>query len=104
MSAAQRTVVSPPESIDWLPLQVEDDHGPDPSTPEGIERAGTDPLWVGDATGVQASAVTSSGTTVSGAKVILIQPGVLATDADEPQASGVIQPGRSTSPVLTWTR
>lgn len=83
---------------DWQPLQVEDDHGPDPSTPEGIQRAGTDPLWVGDATGVQASAVTSSGTTVSDAKVILIQPGVLATDADEPQASGVIQPEASRAP------
>ncbi|HEU4947719.1 MAG TPA: peptidoglycan recognition protein [Kribbella sp.] len=83
---------------DWQPLQVEDDHGPDPSTPEGIERAGTDPLWVGDATGVQASAVTSSGTTVSGAKVILIQPGVLAADADVPQASGVIQPETSRAP------
>ena len=74
---------------DWEPLQVEDDHGPIHRHPEGIERSGTDPLWVGDATGVQASAVTSSGTTVSDAKVILIQPGVLATDADEPPASGV---------------
>ena len=83
---------------DWEPLHVEDDHGPDPSAPEGVERAGTDPLWVGDATGVQASAVTSSGTTVSDAKVILIQPGVLATDADEPQASGVIQPEASRAP------
>ncbi|WP_328523781.1 peptidoglycan recognition protein [Kribbella sp. NBC_00359] len=83
---------------DWQALQVEDDHGPDPSAPEGIERAGTDPLWVGNATGVQASAVTSSGTTVSDAKVILIQPGVLDTDADEPRASGVIQPEASRAP------
>ncbi|MEV5963418.1 peptidoglycan recognition protein [Kribbella sp. NPDC051952] len=83
---------------DWQPLTVEDDHGPDPLVPEGIQRGGTDPLWVGDATGVEASAVTNSGTTVSGAKVILIQPGVLATDADEPQASGVIEPAASRAP------
>src|SRR4051794_899072 len=39
---------------DWQTLQVEDDHGPDPLVPEGIERGGTEPLWVGDATGIQA--------------------------------------------------
>ena len=81
----------------WEALHVEDDHGPDPSTPKGIERAGTDPLWVGDATGVQASAVTSGGTTVSGAKVILIHPGVLASDADS-EASGEIGPAASRAP------
>ncbi|HEY3561821.1 MAG TPA: N-acetylmuramoyl-L-alanine amidase [Kribbella sp.] len=80
---------------DWQALPVEDDHGPDPSVPEGIERAGTEPLWVGEATGVQASAVTVTGATVAGAKVVLIQPGVLATDADDP---GAIGPASSASP------
>jgi hypothetical protein len=86
---------------DWEPLQIEDGHGPDPSVPEGsavegVDRAGTEPLWVGDATGVQASAVTSSGTTISGAKVVLIQPGVLATDSDD--LPGVIQPASTRAP------
>ncbi|MGZ0148410.1 N-acetylmuramoyl-L-alanine amidase [Kribbella sp. WER1] len=67
---------------DWQSLSVEDDHGPDPLVPEGIQRAGTEPLWVGNATGVQASAVGETGTAVSGAKVVLIQPGVLSSDAD----------------------
>jgi hypothetical protein len=82
---------------DWETLHVEDDHGPDPSAPEGVERGGTDPLWVGDATGVQASAVTGSGTAVSDAKVILIQPGVLATDADL-ETAGEIEPAASRAP------
>jgi hypothetical protein len=83
---------------DWEALHVEVDHGPDPSVPEGVGRAGTDPLWVGDATGVQASAVTGNGTTVGDAKVILIQPGVLATDTDDSQAAGVIEPEASRAP------
>ncbi|MET9268798.1 peptidoglycan recognition protein [Kribbella sp. NPDC003557] len=72
---------------DWQTLHVEDDHGPDPSAPEGIERGGTEPLWVGTATGVQASAVTGAGT-VPGAKVVLIQPGVLSSDSED-DAGGV---------------
>ncbi|WP_371407366.1 peptidoglycan recognition protein [Kribbella sp. NBC_00662] len=82
---------------DWESLSVEDEHGPDPLVPEGIERAGTEPLWVGNATGVQASAVTDSGTTIAGAKVVLIQPGVLASDADEPSAQSV-EPAASRAP------
>jgi uncharacterized protein with LGFP repeats len=82
---------------DWQPLRVEDEHGPDPATPEGAERAGTEPLWVGDATGVQASAVTTGGSTISDAKVVLIQPGVLATDADEPEATSA-EPAASQTP------
>jgi uncharacterized protein with LGFP repeats len=82
---------------EWQPLVVEDEHGPDPATPEGAERSGTEPLWVGDATGVQASAVTLGGSTISDAKVVLIQPGVLATDADEPAAQSV-EPSASGTP------
>ncbi|WP_432888565.1 N-acetylmuramoyl-L-alanine amidase [Kribbella sp. CA-245084] len=81
---------------DWESLPVEDEHGPDPLVPEGIQRGGTEPLWVGNATGVQASAVTEAGT-VAGAKVVLIQPGVLASDADEPSAQS-IAPAASRAP------
>jgi hypothetical protein len=70
----------------WETLNVEDEHGPDPETPEGSERSGTDPLWVGEAEGVQANVTTVDGRTVSDAKVILIQPGVLPTDAEEAPA------------------
>ncbi|WP_433016942.1 N-acetylmuramoyl-L-alanine amidase [Kribbella sp. CA-294648] len=66
----------------WEPLRVEDDHGP--ATPEGSRRSGTEPLWVGDANGVQAALTTLDGTTVSDAKVVLINPGVRATDAEPP--------------------
>ncbi|MEU8223229.1 peptidoglycan recognition protein [Kribbella sp. NPDC048915] len=72
---------------DWQPLQVDDDHGPDPSAPEatgreGTGRGGTEPLWVGNATGVQARVVTATGAVVPGARVVLIRPGVLSTDAE----------------------
>jgi hypothetical protein len=89
---------------DWQSLSVEDDHGPDPKdpqqahplVPEGIQRGGTDPLWVGNATGIQASAVTDADTPVSGAKVVLIQPGVLSADAaDDP---GSVGPASTASP------
>ncbi|MEU4608440.1 N-acetylmuramoyl-L-alanine amidase [Kribbella sp. NPDC023972] len=70
----------------WETLDVEDEHGPDPGTPEGRGRSGTDPLWVGKSQGVQASVTSSDGRTVDDAKVVLINPGVLATDAEEPAA------------------
>lgn len=68
----------------WERLPVEDDHAPDPSAPEGVERSGTEPYWVGDANGVQVSLTTTDGTTIRDAKVALIQPGTLATDAEPP--------------------
>jgi hypothetical protein len=38
----------------WLPLPVEDDHGPDIATDEGRRsRAGSDPVWVGASQAVQ---------------------------------------------------
>ncbi|MDX2972695.1 peptidoglycan recognition protein [Kribbella solani] len=76
----------------WQDLHVEDGHGPDPLVSEGIQRGGTEPLWVGDATGVEASAVTTAGTMVEGAKVVLIQPGVLATDAEDDPAAQSSEP------------
>ncbi|HET6296165.1 MAG TPA: N-acetylmuramoyl-L-alanine amidase [Kribbella sp.] len=68
----------------WEKLPVEDEHGPAAATTEGQERSGTEPLWVGDANGVEASLATLDGTTVNDAKVVLIQPGTLATDAAPP--------------------
>jgi hypothetical protein len=81
----------------WETLRVEDEHGPDSATPEGTERSGTEPLWVGEAEGVQASVVSGNGTTIADAKVVLIQPGVLATDASEPGVQSV-EPEASEAP------
>ncbi|NEA36520.1 N-acetylmuramoyl-L-alanine amidase [Streptomyces sp. SID13031] len=69
---------------DWEALPVEDDHGPATATTEGNERSGTEPYWVGNATGIQTSLTTTDGTTVTDAKVVLINPGVRATDAEPP--------------------
>jgi len=68
----------------WQKLPVEDEHGPDPAAKEGRERSGTEPLWVGDAGGVEASLTTTDGTTVEDAKIALIQPGTSPADT-EPQ-------------------
>jgi uncharacterized protein with LGFP repeats len=64
----------------WETLKVEDDHGPATGTTEGNERSGTEPYWVGNANGIQTSLTTTDGTTVTDAKVALINPGVRATD------------------------
>ncbi|WP_112246496.1 N-acetylmuramoyl-L-alanine amidase [Kribbella monticola] len=71
---------------DWEQLPVEDEHGPDPAGGEGQQRSGTDPIWVGDANGIDASLTTKDGTTVSDAKVVLVEPGTLATDANPPSS------------------
>ncbi|MDX6264404.1 MAG: hypothetical protein QOH84_6092 [Kribbellaceae bacterium] len=82
----------------WEPLPVEDDHGPATGTTEGNERSGTEPYWVGDANGIQASLTTTDGTTVTDAKVALINPGVLATDAEPPTAQDPIQADGTKAP------
>jgi hypothetical protein len=69
----------------WEPLPVEDEHGPDTAAQEGRPRSGTEPFWVGPATGVEAAVTTLDGTTVRGAKVALINPGTTAAD-QAPQA------------------
>lgn len=68
----------------WENLLVEDDHGPATATTEGAERSGTEPYWVGSANGIQTSLTTTDGTTVTDAKVVLINPGVRATDTEPP--------------------
>ncbi|WP_405055999.1 N-acetylmuramoyl-L-alanine amidase [Kribbella sp. NBC_01505] len=88
---------------DWQALHIEDGHGPD--TPEG--NPGTEPLWVGDATGIQASATDAAGTTIAGAKVALIQPGALSTDNAESPAPQGIEPAATRTPYPmpnVWSR
>jgi hypothetical protein len=75
----------------WERLPVEEEHGPATASSEGSERSGTEPYWVGDANGVEASLTTLDGTTVRGAKVALINPGVTATDAEPPMTEESIQ-------------
>jgi hypothetical protein len=78
----------------WERLPVEDEHGPDPAQ-EGRPRSGTEPFWVGTANGVEAALTTLDGTTVRGAKVVLINPGTSAAD-EAPQA----MPAESAGAVL----
>ncbi|ONI78461.1 hypothetical protein BWI15_00870 [Kribbella sp. ALI-6-A] len=66
----------------WQRLTIQDDHGPDGA--EGKPRSGTEPIWVGTADGVEASVVTTDGTAVPDARVVLIQPGVRSTDENPP--------------------
>ena len=75
----------------WETLRVEDEHGPDPAQPEGRERSGTEPYWVGNANGVEASLATLDGTTVRDAKVALIQPGTSPTDGNPPSGVAATQ-------------
>jgi hypothetical protein len=82
----------------WETLPVEDDHGPATGTTEGSERSGTEPYWVGDANGIQTSLTTTDGTTVSDAKVVLINPGELATDAEPPTTQAPVQAAGTKAP------
>ncbi|GAA1556888.1 hypothetical protein GCM10009789_07810 [Kribbella sancticallisti] len=82
----------------WERLPVEDDHGPATATTEGRERSGTEPYWVGDANGVEASLTTLDGTTVTGAKVALINPGVTALDAEPPLTEEPVEAEGSRAP------
>ena len=75
----------------WETLPVEDEHGPDPAQPEGQERSGTEPFWVGNANGVEASLTTLDGTTIRDAKVALIQPGTSPADANPPTGVAAAQ-------------
>lgn len=81
---------------EWERLPVEDDHGP--TVAEGNQRSGTEPYWVGDANGIEANLTTLDGTTVSGAKVALINPGVAATDAEPPVTPEPVQAEGSRAP------
>ncbi len=81
---------------EWERLPVEEEHGP--ATPEGNQRSGTEPFWVGDANGVEANLTTLDGTTVSGAKVALINPGVTANDAEPPMTAEPVQAAGSRAP------
>jgi len=80
----------------WERLTVEDEHGP--ATAEGNQRSGTEPYWVGDANGVQASLTTLDGTTVADAKVVLINPGVIASDTEPPTIQDPVEAEASRAP------
>ncbi|TWD82015.1 LGFP repeat-containing protein [Kribbella amoyensis] len=71
----------------WESLHVEDEHGP--SDREGRARSGTEPWWVGDASGIEASLTTKDGTAIRGAKVALINPGTSVSD-ENPQAAATV--------------
>ena len=63
----------------WQRLTVA--HGHTPDRVQASARAGTEPLWVGAADGVEARVGTSSGTPLRGAKLSLVDPGTSAQDA-----------------------
>ncbi|MGH3470240.1 MAG: N-acetylmuramoyl-L-alanine amidase, partial [Thermocrispum sp.] len=67
---------------DWEHLHVHEDG------PGGDATAGTAPLWVGEADGVEARVLTSDGAVPRDLQVSLIDPGTMASDATvAPQAS-----------------
>lgn len=74
----------------WQPLETEPD--PDPGTAEGeVSRAGTDPLWVGDADAVQLSFVPPR-TLVTGVDLVLVDvPEAAATATAVAAPTGTAQ-------------
>ncbi len=69
----------------WTPLTVESD-GPTGAEAEGA-RPGTDPLWVGEADGVQAQVDLLSGAAPRGVRLALVDPGESPADAASTPAS-----------------
>jgi N-acetylmuramoyl-L-alanine amidase-like protein/LGFP repeat-containing protein len=57
----------------WQTLPVDESHGPQESQPSG--RDGTEPLWVGEADGVEARVSSTDGGPVRDVRVSLIDPG-----------------------------
>ncbi|WBQ04089.1 N-acetylmuramoyl-L-alanine amidase [Kribbella sp. CA-293567] len=82
----------------WENLLVEDDHGPAAATAEGNQRSGTEPYWVGTANGVQTSLTTLDGTKISGAKVVLINPGVRPADSEPPTIQDPVEAEAARAP------
>jgi hypothetical protein len=77
----------------WEQLHVDD--GPDPAR-GGAVRSGTEPIWVGTASGVQVTLTTLDGTTVRGAKVALIEAGTRPGDESvRPDAVAAGQPAQA---------
>jgi hypothetical protein len=76
----------------WEVLEMSNDADGDEAA---NARPGTDPLWVGDSTGVEVRVKATAGTAdqpaVTDVKVALVDPQVLASDA-EPEATQVLAP------------
>lgn len=66
---------------DWTAMVAEDDHAPDPGTPEArSQRAGTDP-YVVTADAVEARVLTDRSTAPAGVQLDLVDPSVSAADS-----------------------
>jgi SpoIID/LytB domain protein len=71
----------------WQQLHIEEENGIDPAQ-LNRGRSGTEPFWVGPASGAQVSVTSADGAVLRGAKVSLIDPGSRATDAGAPPEAG----------------
>jgi hypothetical protein len=66
----------------WQPMDVDEDHAPDPGSPEGVNaRPGSDPMVIGAVDAVQLRARSESGAAPAALELSLIDPGVSPTDA-----------------------
>jgi hypothetical protein len=87
---------------EWSSLSVEE-AGQDTAAPGGHPRGGTEPLWTGPSTGVEAELVTRSGARPADVQLDLVDPGESPADAatdpaeilDTADAAGTMPPVRS---------
>lgn len=87
---------------DWTAMVAEDDHAPDPGTPEArTQRAGTDPYVVtGDA--VEARVLTDRSAAPAGVQLDLVDPSVSAADsANTGSGAGSAQAAGTKPTILT---
>ena len=71
---------------DWMPIEYDDDHGPDPDSEEAARsRPGTDPLLVGEVDEVQVR-IASKSTAPGDLKLAVIDPGEATASAVEAPA------------------
>lgn len=65
----------------WTPLSVDPEEGPSPAE-DSSARPGTDPAWVGDATGVEVAVYSPDGSTPQSLAVSAIDPGTSSYDGN----------------------
>ncbi len=82
---------------DWTALEV------DPDNDASGTRAGTDPLWVHDATGVATRVRSGSGTPPQGVKVVLVDPGTDPAGATTADRTANRTPAASADGSPTYT-